>query len=151
MLAHEIPLLDEGPECAPELFGSGGRRRDGSPEESRPGVPQRGPPGGHYEPPAAVCRLKGGARLAEGAWARSAGRVDELGDVIRRAGRLEAPLLNLRGVLQALRSLLARGGKKLFDNLGPAGRGTVLCASTRRREGRARMSRRQHLCRHCRT
>ena len=81
-----MPLFTEGPDRDRRNFGKGGRRRDGFPGGSRPGVPQRGPPGGHYEPPAAVCRLKGGARLAEIAWARSARRVDELGDVIRRAG-----------------------------------------------------------------
>src|SRR5687767_13263155 len=139
MLAHEIPLLDEGPECAPELFGSGGRRRDGSPEESRPGVPQRGPPGGHYEPPAAVCRLKGGARLAEGAWARSAGRVDELGDVIRRAGRRKGAVIKFaRRCSGAPLPPQARRPKGSFITSGPKSRGTMTRVASRLAGGRRR-------------
>src|SRR5687768_1154027 len=73
-------------------------------------------------------------------------RKGELGNVYRRAGRLEAPLINLRGVVQALRSLkrgdnigpiLRRSAKrslegpaKLFDNLGPQGRGMMTRVSS---------------------
>src|SRR5688572_7291122 len=48
------------------------------------------------------------AEAARGAWARSAGRVDELGDVIRRAGRLKGATIVVfsRGSLEAPRSLL---------------------------------------------
>src|SRR5688572_7911264 len=54
-------------------------------------------------PGAGCCTARASAHGAS--TGRDRKRKGELGNVYRRAGRLEAPLLNLRGVVQALRSL----------------------------------------------
>src|SRR5688500_7177955 len=78
-------------------------------------------------PGAGCCTARASAHGAS--TGRDRKRKGELGNVYRRAGRLEAPLLNLRGVVQALRSLLKRGGPK-----------GSLIASGRRAAGRERAS-----------
>ena len=99
----------------PELFGSSGRRRHGASVRSRDGVPQKGPPREQSR-----CRMLHGCMAQSTAFEHGRGQEElgELGNVYRRAGRLEAPFLNLRGVLQALRSL--EGGKPQAGGTGQA-------------------------------
>src|SRR5687768_17569684 len=68
-----------------------------------------GPPSGAIPVPA-VARLE---FLSTGASTGQGGkRKGELGNVYRRAGRLEAPVLNLRGVFRRSAPSSSRGGQK---------------------------------------
>src|SRR5688572_5178044 len=102
MLTRQIPLLDEGPGCKDRSFsGAVG----GAATEPRSGAGtaflRRAPLGSN--PGAGCCTARASAHGAS--TGQDGKRKGELGNVYRRAGRLEAPFLNLQGVLQALRSL----------------------------------------------
>src|SRR5687768_16329874 len=113
MLAREIPLLDEGPGCKDRSFsGAGG----GAATEPRSGAGtaflRRAPLGSN--PGAGCCTARASAHGAS--TGQDGKRKGELGNVYRRAGRLEAPLKSCEAFFR--RSAPSSSEDEFLYNLG---------------------------------